>query len=347
MTSESQCKKKENNKNEDTLMQMIMGKVKTQLIFVAAKLKIADLLRDGEKSVEELADATSTHSQTLYRILRSLASLGVFKETAVRVFAMTPMAESLRSDHKDSVRALATFFGSEWHNSAWSHLLHNVQTGECAFESVFKTNVFNYLNENPEEGEEFNDAMSSFSRLKASNIVEAYDFSNFESLVDVGGGHGTLLKSILKPNPHLKGILFDMPSVVEGAAHLLEAEGLNRQCKIQGGDFFNSVPRGADAYILKNIIHDWSDEMAGKILRNCRESMVPGGKVLLAEAVIPDGNNPSTVKLMDIEMMVIPGGIERTEGEYQILFSKAGLKLNRIIPTGAEISIIEGVFGES
>ncbi len=346
MTSENQSKQKENNKDEDTLMQMIMGKVKTQLIFVAAKLKIADLLKEGGKSVEELAETTSTHSQTLYRILRALASLGVFAERDARTFEMTQVAERLRSDHPNSVRPLADFFGSEWHNRAWSHLLNNVQTGKCAFETVFKTSVFNYLENNPEEGEVFNYAMSSFSKQKSINIAESYDFTNFKSLVDVGGGHGTLLKTILNANPSLQGVLFDMPSVVEGAVSLLDEEWLTRRSKIIGGNFFNSVPRGADAYILKNVIHNWNDEMAGKILQNCREAMAPGGKVLLAEAVIPDGNNPSPVKLMDIEMMLIPGGIERTEGEYQILLAKAGLKLNRIVPTSVDISIVECVLGE-
>ncbi len=343
MTKQNQ---RNNKKEEDTLMEMIMGKVRTQLIFTAAKLKIADLLKDGPKTVEELAEATSSHSQTLYRILRALASIGVFTEKEPRIFEMTTMADRLRSDHPHSIMPLAVFFGSEWHNRAWSHLLHNVRTGECAFESVFKTNVFNYLEENPEDGDVFNSAMNSFSKLKAVNIAEAYDFSNFNSLVDVGGGHGILLKTILKTTPSLQGVLFDMHSVVEGADSLLDGEGLNSRIQIRGGDFFKSVPRDADAYILKNIIHDWNDVKAGEILRNCREAMSSGGKVLLAEDVIPDGNNPSPAKIADIEMMVIPGGFERTEKEYQILLSKAGLKLNRIISTGTDVSIIEGVLVE-
>ncbi len=339
-------KKEENKKEEDPLMQMVTGKVKTQLIFVAAKLKIADLLKDGPKSVEELAEDTDSHPQTLFRILRALASLGVFAEKEPWTFEMTSMAERLQSDHPQSIVPFAAFFGSEWHNRAWSSLLHNVRTGECGFESVFKTNVFNYLEENREEGEIFNNAMTSFSKRKADNIAEAYDFSNLKTLVDVGGGHGALLKTILKANPSLQGVLCDMPSVAEGAVSLLEGEELKGRCRIEGGDFFKSVPQGADAYILKHIIHDWDAARAEQILRNCGEAMAPGGKVLLAEAVIPAGNDPCPAKLADIEMLVIPGGIERTEAEFQTLFSKAGLELKRIIPTGADISIIEGVLGE-
>lgn len=325
---------------------MITGKIKTQLIFVAAKLKIADLLKNGPKSVEELAEVTSSHPESLFRILRALASLGVFAERETRIFEMTPMAERLKSDHTDSVRALAVFLGSEWHNRAWSNLLHSIQTGECAFESVFKTKVFNYLERNPEEGEIFHHAMNSFSRRKAVNIAEAYNFSNFKSLVDVGGGHGVLLNTILKANPSLQGVLYDMPSVVKGAVSLLESEGLNDRCQIQGGNFFKSVPRGADAYILKHIIHDWDDANAEKILQNCGNAMASGGKVLLVETVIPAGNDPFPAKLADIEMLVIPGGIERTEEKFKTLFSRAGFKLKRIIPTGTDISIIEGISGE-
>ncbi len=328
---------------ERQLFKMISGKINTHLLSVVAELGVADLLKDGPRPIQELAEATDTHAPSLYRILRALASQEVFVETEPKCFGLTPIAERLQSDFPGSLRSSAIFFCSEWHNRAWDNIMHSVKTGECAFDHAFGMKLFDYLEQHPEEFSVFNDAMTSGSANSAAKFCEAYDFSSINTLVDVGGGHGMLLKTILIANPSLKGILYDLPSVVEGAPGLIDKDGLGDRCRIIGGDFFESVPADANAYMMKSIIHDWDDKRAAKILKNCRESMADGGRILVIDAVIPPDNSPFPSKLTDIEMLLLPGGLERTESEFADLFSSAGLKLNRIVPTGATQSIIEGV----
>ena len=325
------------------LFKMISGKINTHLLFVVAELGVADLLKDGPQPVKALAEATNTHAPSLYRILRALASQEVFIETEPKCFGLTPIAERLQSDFPGSLRSSAIFFCRDWHNRAWSNIMHSVKTGECAFEHAYGMKLFDYLEQHPEEFSVFNDAMTSGSTLGAAKLCEAYDFSGIDTLVDVGGGHGMLLATILKANPSLNGVLYDLPSVVEGASGLIDYDGLGDRCRIIGGDFFESVPAGADAYMMKSIIHDWDDKLAAKILRNCKESMAPGGRVLVIDAVVPVDNSPFPSKLTDIEMMLLPGGLERTESEFGELFSSAGLKLNRIVSTGLTQSIVEGI----
>jgi len=328
---------------ERRLFRMISAKIDTHLLSVVAELGIADLLKDGPRPIEELAKITDTHAPSLYRVLRALASQEVFIETEPRCFGLTPMAEKLRSDVPGSLRPNALLFCREWHNKAWSNLMHSVKTGECAFDHVYGMKIFDFLEQNQEESSIFNAAMTSGSSNSARQICDAYDFSGLHTLVDVGGGHGMLLSTILKANPGLKGILFDLPSVVEGAHELLDNDGLKDRCQIIGGDFFESVPAGADAYLFKSIIHDWDNERATIVLKNCKKAMTPKSRVLVVDAVIPVDNSPFPNKLTDIEMMVLPGGLERTEEEFGELFLNAGLKMNRIIPTGMTLSIIEGV----
>lgn len=324
------------------LLQMIAGKATTQLIFVAAKLGIADVLNDRPKSIDDLADATGTHAPTLYRVLRALAGLGVFVETDPRYFALTPMGELLQTDTTGSLRDFAILFGSDWHNSAWSTLLHSVRTGEPALDHTVGMELFEYLHAHPEKFEVFNNAMTALSRQDAVAISHAYDFSNFDTIVDVGGGHGLLLAEILKANPATHGVLLEVPQVAEGARATMEEAGVLDRCVIVEGDFFERVPEGADAYILKLIIHDWDDEQARRILENCRAAMPADGTLLVANAVIPPGNDPYIGKLVDIEMLVMtPGGRERTEAEFEQLLAEAGFELTRTIPTPSYLYILE------
>lgn len=328
---------------EDQLKQMIFGKIKTQLLYVAAELGIADLLSEGPKSVQELSNSTGTHAPSLFRVMRALASQGIFAETEPGLFSITELAEGLKKNVSGSLRDLAVFFGSDWHNKAWSNLLHSVKTGESAFENVFEMNLYEYMEKHADKFAAFNEAMTAISHREADCISKAYDFSNFNTLVDIGGGQGRLLITILKAFPSLKGILFDLPSVFEGGTSLITKEGLEDRCQVVGGSFFESIPRGGDAYIFKNVIHNWDDERAMQILLNCRKAIPSEGRILVAEMIIPSDNSPFFGKIMDIEMLVIPGGVERTENEFRELFARANFNLKQIIPTGLPHSILEGI----
>ena len=325
------------------VLQMASGYWVSRSIYVAAKLGIADLLKDSPKSCDELATATGTNAPSLYRVLRALASLGVFAETQPNHFTLTPLAACLQSDVPSSVRAFVIMLGEE-HYRVWGDLMHGVQTGGSPFEHVYGMNVFEYYAQNPEPAKIFDEAMTNGSVLESAAIAASYDFSSIQTLVDVAGGEGLLIASILKSNPTLKGVLFDQPSVIERAKPFLEAEGVLERCQLAAGNFFESVPEGGDAYILKHIIHDWDDERAIAILKQCHNVMPANGKVLVAEQVIPPGNQPFKGKLIDLNMLVMTdGGRERTEAEYRALFEKAGFKLTRIVPTQDDVSIIEGI----
>lgn len=321
---------------EALLTQIMLGSMASQALYVAAKLGVADHLVDGPKHVEELAKATETDAPSLYRVLRALASLGIFTEQGDRVFAMTPTAEPLRSNVPHSLRDVAIFWGEDWHWEVWGKILHSVRTGKSAWAQMHGDDVFEYFERNPEAGAIFNRAMSSFSGLATNAVIEAYDFTGVETLIDIAGGHGRLLTGVLEAYPSMRGVLFDLPHVLEGASRV-------SRCEYVTGDFFVSVPSGGDAYIMKHIIHDWDDERALKILRNIRNAMKPNGRVLLVEAVIADGNNQDFGKLLDLEMLVSPGGKERTAAEYEELFTRAGLRLTRIVPTKSPYSVIEAV----
>lgn len=327
-----------------TLLQMLSGYWVSQSIYVAAKLKIADLLRDGPKTSDELATLTGSNPRALYRLLRALASIGVFSETETSgYFGLTPLAACLQTDAPNSMHGFAVMLGEE-HYKAWGELLHSVQTNASAFEQVYGMNIFEYYAQNPESAQAFDEAMTNMSAIERVATVASYDFSSFHTLVDVAGGQGSLLAAILKANPALKGILFDQDAVLAGAKSFIEAEGVLDRCQLMGGNFFESVPSGADAYVLKHILHDWDDERAIAILKNCREAMAENGKLLVVEQVIPEGNQPFVGKLLDLNMLVMcPGGGERTESEYRTLFEAAGFQLTRVVPTQGDISILEGI----
>ncbi|WP_414552053.1 methyltransferase [Anabaena sp. CCY 0017] len=329
----------------EQLKQMICGFWLTQSIYVAAKLGIADLLKDGAKSAEELAKSTEVDAESLYRLMRALCSIAIFTELENRRFQLTPMAEYLRSDVPDSLQAMAIMFGSEdWHWQPWGNILYSIKTGKPAFDDVFGTSLFPYLAQKPEAAAIFDTCMTSFSSTYINPVVSSYDFSSINTLIDVGGGHGTLLASILKNYPKVKGIVYDQEQVIEGAKQHLEASELEGRWQLLSGDFFESVPSGGDAYIMKHIIHDWDDESAIKILQNCHHVMPDNGKVLVVENVIPNPNEPSLSKFLDLEMLIMTsGGRERTATEFEELFAAAGFKLTKIIPTPSSISIIEGV----
>lgn len=324
------------------LTQMAFGALMTQALYVVAKLGIADLLADKPRTVAELAASTDTHERSLYRVLRSLSSVGIFREVEPNVFALTPYAEPLRSDAPGSMRGGAIFMGEEWHWSVWGNLLHSVRTGKPAWGHTHGAEVFDYFASNAEQAEIFNRAMTDMSMGVAPAIVEAYDFSGIETLADIAGGHGYLLAQILKANQGVSGVLFDVPPVIAGAGELLRREGVAERVEKVSGDFFASVP-SADAYVMKHIIHDWDDERCVAILKNIRAAMKPEAKVLIVEAVVPEGGEPHYSKLLDLEMLVSPGGVERTEEEYAALLSSAGLRLTRIIPTMSPFSIVEAV----
>jgi hypothetical protein len=326
---------------EMAMLQMTSGYWISQSIYAAAKLGIPDLLKDGPKSCAQLASATETDARSLYRVLRALAQVGVFAEQENENFALTPLSTCLRSDVPNSVRALAVLFGEEQYK-AWGDILYSVRTGQSSFEHLFGMPVFQYYAQNPESGETFNKAMTSGSDAEKAAVVETYDFSNIRKLVDVGGGQGSFISAILKANPNLQGVLFDLPSVVEGANAVIAAEGVADRCEIAGGSFYDSVPSGADAYILKHVLHDWDDETSLTILKNCHKAIEENGKLLVVEQVVPPGNEPALAKFMDLNMMMLhPGGCERTEAEYRALFEAAGFQLTRVIPTKAMVSVIE------
>jgi O-methyltransferase len=327
---------------EAVLTQMAFSALVTQALYVAARLGIADLLAAGPRTVAELAAETETHERSLYRVLRSLAGAGVFAEVAPKTFGLTPLAEPLRTDAPGSMRNGLIFMGEEWHFNVWSNMLHSVRTGKPAWAQTHGAEVFEYFALNPVQAEIFNGAMTDMSIGTAPAVVESYDFSGFDTLADIAGGHGYLLAQILKANPNLSGLLFDVAPVVEGATALLEREGVNTRVERVAGNFFQSVPR-ADAYIMKHIIHDWDDERASLILKNINAAMGEDGRVLIVETIIPEGNEPHYSKLLDLEMLTSPGGIERTAEEYAALLASAGLKLSRIVPTPSPYSIVEAV----
>ncbi len=323
-------------------MQLSMGAMITQAIFVAAKLGIADILADGEKHIEEISREAGAHSRSLYRILRSLASLGVFNETHPRTFANTPLSEVLRADIPGSMRDSMIFMGEPWHYNVYGNMLHSARTGGTAWKETHGVEVFDWFAKNPEASEIFNGCMSELSAGAATPIVAAYDFSGIDTLADIAGGHGFLLAQILNANPNMRGILFDMEHVIAGSGEMLHSQGVADRVETASGDFFKEVP-AADAYIMKHIIHDWDDERAVKIMQSIHRAMIGDGKLLLAEMVIPEGNFPHPGKMLDLEMLTSPGGVERTESEYAQLFERSGFRLNRIVPTMSPFGVIEAV----
>jgi hypothetical protein len=323
------------------IAQLITGYWVSQAVYVAAKLGLADRLRDGPRTADELARETATHPRSLYRLLRALASVGVFVLDNEHRFGLTPLSDCLRSDVPGSQRAMAVMAGEE-HYAAYGQLLCSVQTGRTAFDKVYGEPVFEFLAKHPEQAELFDRAMVSVHGRETGAMLDAYDLSGIGVLADVGGGNGSVLTAVLRKYPAMRGILFDLPGVAERARANIGAAGLAERCQVVGGSFFEAVPGGADAYLMRHIIHDWDDERSTRIVRNVHRAMAEGGRLLVVESVIPAGNEPAFAKLLDLTMLVIPGGQERTKEEYEALFRAGGFRLSTVVPTQAEVSVIEG-----
>lgn len=334
---------------EAAMRSLIAGYWVSRLVYVAAKLGIADLLREGPRTAEELAAAASVQAPALYRVLRTLASYGVFEEIKGKRFKLTPLGATLRTDVPASMHGFALMLVEKHVWYAWEQLLYAVQTGQLPFDRIFGEPFYQYLEKHPDDLKVFGEAMTSLSGTENPAIAAAYNTTyrsaRIRTLVDVAGGHGSLLATILKANPKLNGVLFDLPSVIARAAkdRHVTAKGIADRCRLESGDFFESVPRGGDAYILKYVLHNWDDENCLKILANCRAAMNDNGRILVADPVIAPGNAPDWGKLLDIQMMVVVSGRERTKDEFAALFRKAGLKLIRVVRTKCPLSIVEAV----
>lgn len=313
----------------------------TQTVYVAAKLNLADLLADGSRSSTQLADATNTHADSLHRLLRFLAILGVFEQVDSDRFALTPIGELLRTDVPGSGRSLAIFRGEESYR-AWTGLLHTVKTGEQAFARVIGAPVFEYLVEHPERAQIFTKAMTADSSVSAETF-RACDLSQFEVVVDVGGGNGTLLASLLSAHPRLRGVLFDRPQVIEAARDNPAVKIVANRCELVAGDFFTSVPTGGDAYILSRVLHDWDDQNCINILRQCRIAVPSRGKLLIVEPLLADEARFSYVQGFDVNMMVMADGRGRTGDEFEKLLETAGFRLIRVVPLAIGAHIIGAV----
>jgi hypothetical protein len=320
-------------------MQYIVGKWISKPIYVAAELLIADMLADGPKDISELARASQSHAPFLYRVLRALASVGIFAENDDKKFELTPMAELLKSG---AMRSIALMFNSDWSDQAWLFFLESVKTGDTAFEKAHGLPVSDWLEKNPTAAEVFNEANAIKAAGSHRGIIDAYDFSGIRKLTDIGGGLGVLMIEILKANPHMNGAVADLPSVILEAKNIIQQHGFADRCDVVECDFFQEIPSGSDAYLLSNILHDWTDEKCQIILKNCREAMDKDSSLLVVEMIIPPGNEPSIAKLLDLEMMVTTGGRERTEQEFKDLFETSGFRLERLIPTDGNVFILEG-----
>jgi O-methyltransferase domain/Dimerisation domain len=322
------------------MMQIIWGLMPSRVVSVAAQFGIADLLALGPKTVEELATATGTHAASFGRLLRALASLQILVEDEAGHYRNTPLGETLRSDHPQSVRALARLWGRPMFLTPWQHLDNAITTGATAFDSLYGESFFHYLEQHAEDASIFNAAMSGTTAADASTVLAAYDFSRFNRIVDIGGGRGAFLQAILSATPQLKGILYDLPSVVANVQDDWDAE-VAKRCEVRSGSFFEIVPEGADAYLLKRVIHDWDDQACLKILRNCRRAIFSHGTLLLVERVLTTPNEPDFGKLLDLHMLVLLGGRERSEAEFADLLREAGFALTRVTSTAGPHSIIE------
>ena len=322
------------------LMNFIVGKWISKPVYVAAELGIADLLAEGSKSIEELALASRSHAPSLYRMMRALASVGIFAETEERRFELTPMAELLKSG---AMRSFALMFNSDWSDRAWERFIDSVRTGGTAFEMAHGMPVSDWLEKNPRAADVFNEANAVKAARSHRAIVDVHDFSGINTLTDVGGGLGALMAEVLSANPSMKGVVADVPSVINKTEEFIRSRGLEDRCKTVECDFFKEIPAGSDGYLMSHILHDWPDDQCEIILGNCRKAMKPESTLLVVEMIVPPGNQPSIAKLLDLEMLVTTGGRERTEKEFKILLESSGFKLSRIISTEAGVSVIEGI----
>lgn len=328
----------------ETLLQIATGHFVASALYGALSVGIPDLLKSGPRKVAELAAVTGVHEGALYRVMRALSAAGVFSEGPARTFSLTPVSEPLCKDAQNSMRHMALWLTLPFHFEVYGELCHSLRTGETVSEKLYGLPCFDYIAQNKEVNDSFNDAMTEFSANVIPAVLDAYDFSGLsgKTLIDIAGGHGKVLTEILKKHPGVRGILFDLEHVVKGAVPRMAAEGLSSRCSIAHGDFFKAVPSG-DAYIMKNIIHDWDDAHALAILKNIHAAAAPGAGLFLIEAVMAPGNEPHFAKVVDLEMLLLPGGCERTEQEYRDLLAHAGFRLTKVVKTKSPLDLIEAV----
>ena len=325
------------------LMQMAMGFTRTFLLRAAAQMRLADHLADGPKTADQLATLTNTHSPALYRVLRTLASLGIFSEDEAHQFSLTPLAEPLRSNVPGSVRTSILSITGDIFVVPWSKLLYSVQTGRPSFDNHYGVPFFDHLTTMTEEAAMFSDLLIGINSGDAPAVAAAYDFSTFTNIADIGGSTGHMLTTVLASHPGPRGTLCDLPHIEAGASELIRSRGLADRVTFVPGSFFESISGGCDLYILSHVIHDWSEDQCLTILANCHRAMSPGSRLLIIEMVLSEGNAFHPGKLLDITMLTLAGGQERTEPEYRALLEKANFKLTRVVPTNSPVSIVEAI----
>jgi len=329
---------------EAQLLQFAAGCFSTAAIYVAAKLGVPDLIADGTMSAADLATATGTDEHSLYRTLRAIASIGILEEGPGRTFSNTPMSNVMRADAPNSMREMLIWLLEEPHWRVYGHLLHSVQTGKPAWDKVHGAPIFESLfTTHKELGETFNRAMTAFSHQTIPAILSAYDFSGAGTIADIAGGYGHLLGAVLQKYPDARGVLFEIPPVLEGAPAMLDSYSVSDRVELVAGDFVESIPVEADIYMLKHIVHDWYDDKCEKILGNIRDSMPDDARVLIIDAVLPPPGEPHFAKFLDLEMLMLPGGMERTADEFETVLKNSGFRMSRIIPTPSPVGIVEAV----
>jgi len=323
------------------IIQMATAYWMSQLVYTAANVRLADHLASGPRSAADLAQVIGAQPRALHRFMRALASLGILTLGTDERFALTPLGEALKSDAPGSARATVLTMAGPMLWKAFGQLQYSLETGKTAMEKIFGMPLFEHLAQHPEQAAQFSESMVGIHGGEPPTVAAAYDFSPFASIVDVGGATGNMLAHILARHPQPRGVLFDLPHVVTEAPALLRARGVEGRVSIERGSFFEHVPAGGDAYVMSHIIHDWNEQQCLTILGNCRKAMKPGAKLLIVEFVLPEGNTPHFGKLVDMVMLTIPGGEERTAAEYKTLLAAAGLKMTRVVPTTSEVSIVE------
>ena len=323
------------------MWRLVNGWQVSEALHVAAELGLSDELAGGPRTVDELAAETDCHAPSLYRLMHALSTVGVYDERAGRTFANTALGEALRTDVTESIAAWARHVGRPYTRAAWAGLAHGVRTGENAFRAVHGCSAWEYRQRNPDDGAAFDAAMTAMSGVEARWVADAYDFGAFATLVDVGGGRGRLLAELLQRYPEVRGVLFEQEHVLAGAPELLAASGVDARVQLVAGDFFAEVPAGGDAYLLKSVVHDWDDERAIQVLATCRRAMGADSTLLLVERLLAGPDDGFLAAFSDLNMMVMPGGRERTEAEYVTLLDRAGLRLTRVVPTAGAFALLE------
>lgn len=326
---------------DQVLIQLLTGAWATQVTAAAARLGIPDLLAAGPRTADEVAAKAEIDDGATYRLMRALASLGVLERRADGRFALTAVGERLRSDVPGTFRDAFIAETDTVHLRSWEKLADAVRSGLPRPKPVFGMAAFDYYTQNPIEGEQFGKAMQNISRFAAAAVLEAYDFSGVKTIMDVGGGNGSLALAILEKHPAMRGKVFDLHYMAPHAHASIAAAGAGERCVFESGDFFQAVPKGADLHVLKFILHDWTDEECVRILRCCRESLPPGGRLLVVEMLVPEEIRPDFVMLMDLNMLVMTGGRERTAKEFEKVLAEAGFEMTRVIPTKSPFSLVE------